>query len=124
MKSQIISQCYEFNQSQSEIINILLSTIAPFLCCYLHVIETITEEVNNLFLLFNKRTLFLNIENLNQFKDTEFTEKELLVNVQQRVENGLNSRENHMHPYCLSLDSISIALTSFQINKILTKTKR
>lgn len=58
MKSQILSQCYEFNQNQSEIINILLSTIAPFLCCYLHVIETINEEVNKNFFSFlvaNKR---------------------------------------------------------------------
>lgn len=45
MKSQILSQCYEFNQNQSEIIDIFLSTVAPFLCCYLHVIETINEEV-------------------------------------------------------------------------------
>ncbi|KAG4074295.1 hypothetical protein HA402_008704 [Bradysia odoriphaga] len=101
MKSQILSQAYEFNQNESEIINVFLSTIAPFLCCYLHVIEAINEE----------------------FQEIEFTEKELLVKVQQRVENGLNSRENHVHPYCLSLDSISIALSSFQLNKILTKTK-
>lgn len=45
MKSQILSQSYEFNQNESETTDIFLSAIAPFLCCYLHVIETINEEV-------------------------------------------------------------------------------
>lgn len=47
MKSHILSQTYEFNHNDDEIVTILLSSMAPFLCCYLHVIETINEEVNN-----------------------------------------------------------------------------
>lgn len=53
MKSQILSQCYDFNENETEIINIFLSTVAPFLCCYLHVLETVKEEVNNSLFLYN-----------------------------------------------------------------------
>lgn len=53
MKSQILSQTYEFNQDESEIIDVFLSGIAPFLCCYLHVIEVINEEVKKEILLYD-----------------------------------------------------------------------
>ncbi|XP_053671319.1 dihydroxyacetone phosphate acyltransferase [Anopheles nili] len=42
----------------------------------------------------------------------QFTEKEYLATVQQHVEQKLLHQERNVHPYCLSLDSISLALHS------------
>lgn len=60
----------------------------------------------------------------SQFKNDPFTERQLLVKVQQRVEAAMNARQSNVHPYCLSLDSISLALHSFHANQYLLKMKR
>lgn len=53
----------------------------------------------------------------------EFTEKELLTNVQKHVENKLeNNSSTFIHPICLCLDTISNALHSFVSNKYVQKT--
>lgn len=48
----------------------------------------------------------------------------LLVKVQECVEVAMNTRLSNVHPYCLSLDSISLALNSFYANNYLLKLKQ
>ncbi|GAB0093731.1 dihydroxyacetone phosphate acyltransferase [Sergentomyia squamirostris] len=80
----------ELSYHESQIDGFYLTTIAPFLCCYLqitHVIDT-------------------------KFSTGSFSEKELLIATQEFVEEALMSHKKYIHPYCLSLDSLNIALNS------------
>lgn len=86
----------------SENINLFLSSIAPFICCYLQVSKTI----------------------LRKYSIEYFVEKEFLVSVQESVENDLLKKEDYIHPYCLCLDSISLALAAFSTNGCVERTKR
>lgn len=86
----------------SENVNLLLGSIAPFICCYFQVAKIILETYSNEY----------------------FVEKEFLVSVQEKVENDLHKRQDYIHPYCLCLDSISLALAAFSTNGCVEKTKR
>lgn len=81
---------------------LLLSTLVPFLCCYLQVTRTILSDVN----------------------EHGFGERELLVKAQQRAEAALVVGQPLVHPYCLSLDSVGHAFHSFLANGYLKKESR
>ncbi|XP_053693173.1 dihydroxyacetone phosphate acyltransferase [Sabethes cyaneus] len=70
--------------------NVYLSSIGPFLCCYLQVTTVLLE----------------------QNPDSHFKEKDYLARVQEHIEQLLLRKEKNVHPYCLSLDSINLALHS------------
>lgn len=84
------------------VVDVLLSTLVPFLCCYLQVTRTILTDVNK----------------------CGFNERELMLKTQQRVESSMVAKELFAHPYCMSLDSIGHALHSFHANGYLTKEAR
>lgn len=69
---------------------VYLSLIGPFLCCYLQVTTVL----------------------MNQFFNVSFKEKDYLAKVQELVEQLLLRKARNVHPYCLSLDSINLALHS------------
>uniref|UniRef100_A0A182JQR0 Phospholipid/glycerol acyltransferase domain-containing protein n=1 Tax=Anopheles christyi TaxID=43041 RepID=A0A182JQR0_9DIPT len=88
---------------QTELASVYLSALGPFLCTYL-------QSTNVL---------------VDQFRDkAKFTEKEYLAAVQQHVEQQLLLQERNVHPYCLSLDSISLALHSLVSLGAIRKSKR
>ncbi|XP_061387625.1 dihydroxyacetone phosphate acyltransferase [Musca vetustissima] len=73
----------------------ILSALAPFLCLYYQLV-----------VILNK----LSIEN----DDEEFAPKDILKSVQKHIESMLltNTSPLHVHPYCLALDNLNIALHS------------
>ncbi|XP_055545496.1 dihydroxyacetone phosphate acyltransferase [Wyeomyia smithii] len=75
---------------KSDAENVYLSTIGPFICCYLQVTTVL----------------------LDQCPDSHFKEKDYLARVQEHIEQLLLRKEKNVHPYCLSLDSINLALHS------------
>ncbi|KFB40728.1 AGAP001908-PA-like protein [Anopheles sinensis] len=77
--------------SDEQLANVYLSALGPFLCTYLQVTNVLLQH-------FRSRQ--------------QFTEKEYLAKVQECVEQLLLRQERNVHPYCLSLDSISLALHS------------
>lgn len=109
--------------TRNETADILLSSLVPFLCCYFQVIETILEKVSfcSFFSLLQDN---LWIVTRLQFADQDFTEKDLLVAVQQRIEAALTARPKYIHPYCLSLDNIKSALASFTQNSFVQQEKK
>ncbi|XP_050068927.1 dihydroxyacetone phosphate acyltransferase [Anopheles maculipalpis] len=93
----------EPHAEQQQLANVYLSALGPFLCTYLQAIDVLQE----------------------QFRATEkFTEKEYLAAAQQHVEQQLLRQERNVHPYCLSLDSISLALHSLVTAGAIRKSKR
>ncbi|XP_059218682.1 dihydroxyacetone phosphate acyltransferase isoform X1 [Stomoxys calcitrans] len=72
----------------------VLAALAPFLCLYYQLAVTLNK---------------LSAESLE-----EFSSKTILVRVQKRIESMLleNSNNLHVHPYCLALDNLNIALHS------------
>uniref|UniRef100_A0A182MMH2 Phospholipid/glycerol acyltransferase domain-containing protein n=1 Tax=Anopheles culicifacies TaxID=139723 RepID=A0A182MMH2_9DIPT len=86
-----------------QLANVYLSALGPFLCTYLQATDALLE----------------------QFRGKEsFTEKEYLASVQQHVEQQLLRQQRNVHPYCLSLDSISLALHSLVTLGAIRKSKR
>lgn len=57
----------------------------------------------------------------SQLSTKPFTNKDFFVKVQMHVELRLNEKAAFVHPYCLSLDSITNALYSLVTNKYITK---
>lgn len=80
---------------------VYLSLIGPFLCCYLQVTTVL----------------------MNQFFNASFKEKDYLAKVQELVEQLLIRKERNVHPYCLSLDSINLALHSLVSLGAISKSK-
>ncbi|XP_038119057.1 dihydroxyacetone phosphate acyltransferase [Culex quinquefasciatus] len=80
---------------------VYLSAVGPFLCCYLQVAVVLMEH----------------------FSHGPFKEKDYLAKVQEFVEQLLLRHEPHVHPYCLSLDSINLALYSLVALGVIAKTK-
>ncbi|XP_068156087.1 dihydroxyacetone phosphate acyltransferase [Drosophila tropicalis] len=75
----------------NECSRVILAALAPFLCLYYQLAVTL-------------RQLPL---------DVEFSNKDLLVRVQQHVERLLQQQDgaaSHVHPYCLALDNLNIAI--------------
>lgn len=82
----------------SELNDVILSSIGPYLCCYLNVAEVLLTML------------------------APFCEKDLHTKVQAWVEHKIhNSMFQFIHPVCLSLDSISNALNSFVLNNYVIK---
>ncbi|XP_049277429.1 dihydroxyacetone phosphate acyltransferase [Anopheles funestus] len=91
------------NMNRHQLANVYLSALGPFLCTYFQATDVL----------------------LSQFRAKEsFTEKEYLASVQQHVEQQLLRQERNVHPYCLSLDSISLTLHSLVTVGAIRKTKR
>lgn len=97
------------NTSNKQTIGIILSSIAPFLCTYYRVASVILEKVS-------LRTCFnfdCNFSCKFQLLNKPFGDKDAFVAVQKQVEHlMLTENINHVHPYCLSLDSINMAILS------------
>ncbi|XP_055613347.1 dihydroxyacetone phosphate acyltransferase [Uranotaenia lowii] len=91
----------ELNRNSAGMENIYLSTVGPFVCCYLQV------------------TFVL----LDQLSSSSFKEKDYLARVQEHVELLLLRKDRNVHPYCLSLDSISLALHSLVALGAISKRK-
>lgn len=81
---------------------LVLSSLAPFVYCYHRVVDTVAAV----------------------FGIEAFTERQLMVQVQQRVELGLFGSDACVHPYSLSMDSIAHALHSLLSNGYLVKSPR
>lgn len=92
--------------------HVILSAIAPFLCVYYQLAVTLNQMVSEN--LINATNFPLNI--LLQFPADsleEFPIKNILITMQQRIETILhtnNSQLLHVHPYCLALDNLNIAI--------------
>ncbi|XP_055640233.1 dihydroxyacetone phosphate acyltransferase [Toxorhynchites rutilus septentrionalis] len=81
--------------------NVYLSSVGPFVCCYLQITTVL----------------------LNKLSESPFKEKDYLAKVQEFVEQLLLRKDKNVHPYCLSLDSISLALHSLVALDAISKTK-
>ncbi|XP_058057884.1 dihydroxyacetone phosphate acyltransferase isoform X2 [Anopheles bellator] len=90
--------------SKDQLANVYLSALGPFLCTYLQVTNVLLEQFRN--------------------SGEQFTEKDYMARVQQYIEQLLLRQERNVHPYCLSLDSISLALHSLVILGAIRKSKR
>uniref|UniRef100_A0A336K3H7 CSON000074 protein n=1 Tax=Culicoides sonorensis TaxID=179676 RepID=A0A336K3H7_CULSO len=86
------SNTLSLNSSQCHLADQLMSILAPFISCYLIGIDTILMEFSKPYMNFN--------------------EKQILVKVQINTESFLLQKTKHIHPYALSLDSISLLLQS------------
>ncbi|XP_062563083.1 dihydroxyacetone phosphate acyltransferase [Armigeres subalbatus] len=81
--------------------NVYLSLVGPFICCYLQVTNVL----------------------INRFSTQSFKEKDYLTRVQEFVEQLLLQQGRNVHPYCLSLDSINLALHSLVSLGAISKSK-
>ena len=90
------------NLCENDDTNLILSAIAPFLCCYNQIASTILEN----------------------FKFDKFCDKDICVAVQARVEQMILSRKPDIHPYSLSLDCINLAMLAFCNMECLYKEKQ
>ena len=88
---------------QGDLASVYLSALGPFLCTYLQSVAVLVDQFRG---------------------KAQFTEKEYLAAVQQHVEQQLLRQERNVHPYCLSLDSISLALHSLVSLGAVRKSKR
>ncbi|XP_058446346.1 dihydroxyacetone phosphate acyltransferase [Malaya genurostris] len=80
--------------------NVYLSSIGPFVCCYMQVTAVLCNQLSE-----------------------PFKEKDYLAKVQEHIEQLLLRKEKNVHPYCLSLDSINLALHSLVTLGAINKTK-
>lgn len=76
--------------TESNYINLLLSSVAPFINCYLNTSRTI----------------------LDGFKEKHFKEKDVFIAAQSHVEKKILEGKCEVHPYSLCLDSISMVILS------------
>lgn len=95
----VVDQELKKNKERQQ--QVYLSAVGPFLCCYLQVAVVLMEH----------------------FSAGPFKERDYLAKVQEFVEQLLLRHEPHVHPYCLSLDSINLALYSLVTLGVITKTK-
>ncbi|XP_059619928.1 dihydroxyacetone phosphate acyltransferase [Phlebotomus argentipes] len=91
----------EISYQPSTVDGYYLTPVAPFICCYLQVTQVIDTK----------------------FPSSGFSEKELFATTQEHIEEALMSHKPFTHPYCLSLDSLSIALNSLNSLGCVTKAK-
>ncbi|KAH8330612.1 hypothetical protein KR067_005654 [Drosophila pandora] len=79
------------NVHDNECSHVILAALAPFLCLYYQLVVTLRKIP----------------------ADLEFSGKDLLIRVQQHVEQLLQLPDGsalHVHPYCLALDNLNIAI--------------
>lgn len=81
-------------EDNASTIDLIISVLPPFLTCYLNTTEAILNDIDSVWV----------------------NEKEILCLVQRYIESRLLSKSDKVHPYCLSLDSIALALQSFHFN--------
>jgi hypothetical protein len=89
-------------ETTNELTFIILSALAPFLCCYYQASKTLSELPD---------------------QTVALSEKEILVKIQEFVETAIFQQTTNVHPYCLSLDSISLVLQTLTALQYLTKIK-
>ena len=96
----------------------ILSAIAPFICVYYQLATTLNKTVsifvyNQIRINFLYEQIFL-IKQLPADSLEEVPLKTFLKIMQQRIESILNvtnpSQLLHVHPYCLALDNLNIAI--------------
>ncbi|XP_060646596.1 dihydroxyacetone phosphate acyltransferase [Drosophila nasuta] len=88
---ELEKQTGRISVQDNECSRVILAALAPFLCLYYQLAVTIRQLS----------------------EDGEFSSKELLVRVQQYVEKLLQQPGGaaaHVHPYCLALDNLNIAI--------------
>ncbi|XP_067646131.1 dihydroxyacetone phosphate acyltransferase isoform X2 [Eurosta solidaginis] len=101
-----------FHENQSS--RIMLSALAPFLCVYYQLAVTVNQFPH----VSAESSSSTNNQNI------EFRTKSVLINMQQRIEKLLQQpNATNVHPYCLALDNLNIALYSFQQAGYLLKNK-
>ncbi|KAM8704500.1 hypothetical protein ACLKA7_009017 [Drosophila subpalustris] len=89
----------------NECFRVILAALAPFLCLYYQLAVTLRQMTPNV---------------------AEFSGKELLVRVQQYVEQLLQQpggAASHVHPYCLALDNLNIAIYALVQSGYLLKSR-
>lgn len=97
--------------------DLILSSIVPYICCYYQTTKVLLNE----FLRTRNDDGVVELDNI--IDERKFTEKEYLVKVQETIEKLLIENDDYVHPYCLSLDSISLSLFSYLNNEFLIKVK-
>lgn len=107
LELEIFQKCPDnqitLNSKNQKTIELILSAVAPFLCCYYQVASIVAEKL----------------------LDRTFKEKDVFVEVQKHVEHLiLTQKIQNTHPYCLSLDSIIMTLLSLCNLKCLVKEKQ
>ncbi|XP_004536940.1 dihydroxyacetone phosphate acyltransferase [Ceratitis capitata] len=85
--------------------NVILSSLAPFLCLYYQLAVTVNEFP----------TVSCSTSSSRSNECDEFSTKDVLIHMQQRIEKLMQlPNVANVHPYCLALDNLNIALYSFQ----------
>ncbi|XP_037952281.1 dihydroxyacetone phosphate acyltransferase [Teleopsis dalmanni] len=92
----------QFEIYENDSSRVILSALAPFLCMYYQLAIT-----------------------LNKFSsEAEFTPKDVLIQMQERIESLLQENDSlYVHPYCFALDNLNIALNAFIQDDYLKKVK-
>ncbi|XP_036323315.1 dihydroxyacetone phosphate acyltransferase [Rhagoletis pomonella] len=99
--------------NENETTNVILSSLAPFLCVYYQLAVTVNE-----FPIPSSAS-----PSISEISN-EFSTKDILIHMQQRIEKLLQQQHaRNVHPYCLALDNLNIALYSFQQAGYLLKNK-
>ncbi|KAH8420769.1 hypothetical protein KR222_004319 [Zaprionus bogoriensis] len=106
---QLSPQSGRISVQDNECSRVILAALAPFLCLYYQLAVTLRKVSLSRACHI---TLLLTISLCFQL-DGEFSAKELLIRVQQHVEQLLQQPGGaaaHVHPYCLALDNLNIAI--------------
>lgn len=89
-----------FNENES--MKVLLSSLAPFLCVYYQLAVTVNEFPLSI------------CSSHSNNKSESFSSKDVLIHMQKRIEKLMQQQHvTNVHPYCLALDNLNIALNSF-----------
>uniref|UniRef100_A0A1A9WFM3 Dihydroxyacetone phosphate acyltransferase n=1 Tax=Glossina brevipalpis TaxID=37001 RepID=A0A1A9WFM3_9MUSC len=83
---------------------VLLSALAPFLCVYYQLVVTINKQFPS--------------------DEQTFANKDVLTSIQERIEQLLQENcQRYVHPYCLALDNLNIALHALVQESYLLKNR-
>ncbi|XP_018803717.1 PREDICTED: dihydroxyacetone phosphate acyltransferase [Bactrocera latifrons] len=109
---KISSHNGQISINENECMKVILSSLAPFLCVYYQLAVAVNE--------FPLDTCSAHSNN----KYDEFSSKDVLIHMQKRIENLMQQQHvTNVHPYCLALDNLNIALNSFQQTGYIEKNK-
>ncbi|XP_054747510.1 dihydroxyacetone phosphate acyltransferase [Anastrepha obliqua] len=98
---------------ENECSNVILSALAPFLCVYYQLAVALNEFPTT-----------SSAASSTSDESKEFSTKDVLIHMQKRVEKLLQQQHvSNVHPYCLALDNLNIALYAFQQAGYLMKNK-
>lgn len=108
---KISSHNGQISFNENECMKVILSSLAPFLCVYYQLAVVVNQ--------FPLATYSSHPNN----KSDEFSSKDVLIHMQKRIEELMQLHVNNVHPYCLALDNLNIALNSFQQAGYIRKNK-